>query len=90
LIFGASVGGKSFVVLDMAYCIAAGIPYHGRFTKKTGVLYVCGEGHSGLQKRIKAIHIDKGCTELPNIHITTVPAVFRVNYFDRLTLSLKR
>ncbi|MGB4497252.1 MAG: AAA family ATPase [Methylococcaceae bacterium] len=76
LIFGASGGGKSFVVLDMAYCIAAGIPYHGRFTKKTGVLYVCGEGHSGLQKRIKAIHIDKGCTELPNIHITTVPAAF--------------
>ncbi len=76
LIFGASGGGKSFVVLDMAYCIAAGIPYHGRATKKTGVLYVCGEGHSGLQKRIKAIHIDKGCTELPNIHITTVPAAF--------------
>lgn len=76
LIFGASGGGKSFVVLDMAYCIAAGIPYHGRNTKKTGVLYVCGEGHSGLQKRIKAIHIDKGCTELPNIHITTVPAAF--------------
>ena len=76
LIFGASGGGKSFVVLDMAYCIAAGIPYHGRKTKKTGVLYVCGEGHSGLQKRIKAIHIDKGCAELPNIHITTVPAAF--------------
>ncbi len=76
LIFGASGGGKSFVVLDMAYCIAAGIPYHGRTTKKTGVLYICGEGHSGLQKRIKAIHIDKGCAELPNIHVTTVPAAF--------------
>lgn len=76
LIFGSSGGGKSFVVLEMCYCIAAGIPYHGRATKKTGVLYVCGEGHSGLQKRIKAIHIDKGCTELPNIHITTVPAAF--------------
>lgn len=76
LIFGSSGGGKSFVVLDMAYCIAAGIPYHGRKTQKTGVLYVCGEGHSGLQKRIKAIHIDKGCAELPHIHITTVPAAF--------------
>ncbi|MDD5214865.1 MAG: AAA family ATPase [Methylococcales bacterium] len=76
LIFGASGSGKSFVVLDMAYCIAAGIPYHGRKTKKTGVLYACGEGHSGLQKRIKSNHIDKGCAELPNIHITTVPAAF--------------
>jgi hypothetical protein len=76
LLFGASGDGKSFVVLDMAYCTAAGIPYHGRPTKKTGVLYVCGEGHSGLQKRLKAIHIDKGCSELPNIYITTVPAAF--------------
>lgn len=76
LIFGTSGSGKSFIVLDMAYCIAAGIPYHGRATKKTGVLYVCGEGHSGLQKRIKSNHIDKGCAELPNIHITTVPAAF--------------
>ena len=85
LLFGASGDGKSFVVLDMAYCTAAGIPYHGRPTKKTGVLYVCGEGHSGLQKRLKAIHIDKGCSELPNIHITTVPAAFIVNNGSNMT-----
>jgi len=76
LIFGTSGSGKSFFVLDLAYCIAAGIPYHGRATRKTGVLYVCGEGHSGLQKRLRAIHIEKGCAELLHIHITTVPAAF--------------
>ncbi len=76
LVFGSSGGGKTFVVLDMAYCIAAGISYYGKDTKKTGVLYVCGEGHSGIQKRLKAIHQEKGCLDYPNIHITTVPAAF--------------
>lgn len=76
LIFGASGGGKTFVVLDLAYCIAAGIPYHGRKTTKTGVLYVCGEGFTGIQKRLKALHIEKDCAVLPEIHLTKAPAAF--------------
>lgn len=77
LIFGASGSGKTFVALDMAYCIAAGIPYHGRNTKKTGVLYVCGEGHNGLQKRLKAIHYEKGNNDDSlQIHTTKIPAAF--------------
>ncbi len=40
------------------------------------MLYVCGEGHSGLQKRIKAIHIDKGSDDSLPIHITEIPAAF--------------
>ena len=43
LIFGSSGGGKSFVVLDMAYCIAAGIPYHGRNTKKRACFMFAGK-----------------------------------------------
>jgi len=76
LIFGASGSGKTFVALDMAYCIAAGIPYHGRNTRKAGVLYVCGEGHSGLQKRLKAIHVEKGYHDSLHIHTTKLPAAF--------------
>ncbi len=76
LIFGASGSGKTHVALDMAYCIAAGIPYHGRNTRKTGVLYVCGEGHSGIQKRLKAIHFEKACSNDPAIHTTKAPAAF--------------
>ena len=54
-IFGATGSGKSFVVLDMAYCIAAGIDYHGHETKQGNVVYICGEGFSGLNRRLKAL-----------------------------------
>jgi hypothetical protein len=56
LIFGSSGGGKSFVVLEMCYCIASGIPFHGKKTKLGRVLYVCGEGYGGIQKRFAALH----------------------------------
>ncbi len=54
-IFGATGSSKSFVVLDMAYCIAAGIDYHGHETKQGNVVYICGEGFSGLNRRLKAL-----------------------------------
>lgn len=54
-IFGPTGSGKSFVVLDMAYCIAAGIDYHGHETKQGNVVYICGEGFSGLNRRLKAL-----------------------------------
>lgn len=54
-IFGASGSGKSFFALDMAYCIAAGIDFFGKKVKKTNVLFIAGEGFSGLKKRAKAL-----------------------------------
>ena len=54
-IFGATGSGKSFVVLDMAYCIASGIDYHSHETKQGNVVYICGEGFSGLNRRLKAL-----------------------------------
>ena len=47
--------GKSFVALDYALCIATGRPYLGRFESLRGpVLYIAGEGVSGLRNRVKA------------------------------------
>ncbi len=55
VIFGASGHGKSYLVLDMAACIASGADFHGRKTKTQGaVVYIAGEGHAGLTKRLKA------------------------------------
>jgi hypothetical protein len=39
----------------MAYCIASGIDYHGHETKQGNVVYICGEGFSGLNRRLKAL-----------------------------------
>lgn len=70
LIFGSSGSGKSFLVLEMCYCIAAGIPFHGKKTKLGRVLYVCGEGYGGIQKRFGALHEKhKGILE-GRLHLT--------------------
>jgi archaellum biogenesis ATPase FlaH len=50
-IFGEKSSGKSFIGLDLAYCVASGINFFGRKTKKSGVLYITGEGFSGLSRR---------------------------------------
>lgn len=53
-IIGASGSGKSFIALDLALSIAAGHPYHGHPVKQGSVLYMAGEGITGLQKRAAA------------------------------------
>jgi len=54
-LFGPSGVGKSFVALDYALCIATGRAYLGRFESLRGpVLYIAGEGVSGLRNRVKA------------------------------------
>jgi hypothetical protein len=52
VVFGASGTGKSFLVLDMAVCIASGIKFHGKGVTKTNVYYIAGEGNYGLDDRL--------------------------------------
>ncbi len=55
LIFGESGAGKSYVVLDMAFCVASGTSWHGHTVKKGPVVYVAGEGHAGVKRRLLAL-----------------------------------
>ncbi len=50
-IFGESGSGKSFFTLDLSFCIASGTPFHGRFVEQGPVIYLAGEGFSGLARR---------------------------------------
>lgn len=54
VIYGAPKKGKSFVALDMALCVASGLPWHGHEVRQGNVLYIVGEGLGGLGKRLKA------------------------------------
>jgi hypothetical protein len=54
MVFGESGAGKTFVTLDMACRIAAGLDWHGRRTKKGCVVYLCGEGNFGFRQRVAA------------------------------------
>ncbi|MBT2269787.1 AAA family ATPase [Rhodococcus erythropolis] len=42
---------KSFIVLDWALSMAAGVPWQGRVTERVKVLYIAGEGAYGLASR---------------------------------------
>lgn len=62
-IFGESGCGKSFLALEMAYCVAAGIGFFNSPSTKSDVLYIAGEGFSGFSKRSKALQ-DKHGSEI--------------------------
>jgi hypothetical protein len=51
VLFGEPGAGKSFIALDLGLSIATGRQWHGHKTKQTPVIYICGEGFAGLQRR---------------------------------------
>jgi hypothetical protein len=53
-IFGKPGSGKSFIALGMAASVASGTPYHGRDVLQGPVIYIAGEGHNGLKRRLTA------------------------------------
>lgn len=53
-VVGEERSGKSFLVLDWGLCVASGVPWMGRAVEQGAVVYVAGEGLSGIAKRIKA------------------------------------
>jgi len=56
LTYGPSHVGKSFVVLDVAFHIAAGMPWGGMKVQQGTVIYVAAEGGAGVRKRVAALH----------------------------------
>ena len=52
--FGSPAAGKTFLVLDMALCIATGKDFHNHHVKQGPVFYIAGEGHNGFARRAAA------------------------------------
>jgi len=59
-VYGGPGASKSFIVLDLALHIAHGREWFGRRVRRGGVLYVSGEGASGMLSRMKAWRQEKG------------------------------
>lgn len=53
-IIGAPGGFKSFVALDWACHVAAGLPWRGQVATQGRVVYVAAEGSKGIPLRVKA------------------------------------
>jgi hypothetical protein len=55
LLFGEPGAGKSLFALDWAFCLAAGIDWHGHRTQQIDVVVIAGEGFAGIRRRLKAL-----------------------------------
>lgn len=73
MFFGPPASAKSFIVMDIAFCIAAGIDWNGNDTVQGKVVYLAGEGHSGIAKRFKALEI-KYSTTTNDVFFSELPA----------------
>jgi len=45
---------KTFILLELAFCIAVGADWHGRRVKQGPVVYIAAEGRHGIGKRFRA------------------------------------
>ena len=82
---------KTFIVLDMCFSIAAGIEWFGNEVTQGKIIYLAGEGHSGLGKRLRGIELDKG-SEYPQASFLLTKSAVMVNdvtAFNHLLLELK-
>jgi len=59
-IYGDSGSGKSLFAIEQAACVATGTPFYGIPVKQGPVIYLAGEGHSGLARRFEAWSIARG------------------------------
>ncbi|CAB5151273.1 Primase, C-terminal 2 [uncultured Caudovirales phage] len=55
IIWGDTMAFKSFLALEVCFCVAAGIQWHGKEVRQGTVLYVCGEGANGIARRITGL-----------------------------------
>jgi len=72
-IFGSPGHGKSFVALDLSFCIANGIDWHQKRVNQGVVVYIAGEGFSGIGQRLRALEIKHG-VPANNLIISKQPA----------------
>jgi hypothetical protein len=54
LLFGDPASGKSLITIDWAASIACGLFWCGKRTRQGPVVYIAGEGHFGIRRRMKA------------------------------------
>jgi hypothetical protein len=67
--------GKTFVEIDLAYCVATGIDFHGMKVEWGPVLILAGEGANGIGRRLRALEIVRGRRlDAAPLYVSTVPA----------------
>lgn len=87
-VFGPSGDGKTFVVLDMALAITAGLEWNGHKCEQGLVLFFAGEGHGGLRRRVKAWSKSHGDPDSSNFHISRHAITFDADSVTRASQEI--
>ena len=53
-LYGQPGSKKSFIAIDLALCVATGVPWHGHEVEQNFVVYISAEGNAGIGKRVLA------------------------------------
>jgi hypothetical protein len=69
---------KTFVALEWALHVATGRPWRGHAVEAGRVLYIAGEGHYGIAKRVRAWEEHHGVT-VPRENFTVRPAALNMH-----------
>ena len=91
VLFGASGSGKSFVSLDLAFCIALGRPWRGHKARQGPVIIITAEGGGSYGKRIKAYcqHHGLDAASTPIGIINAAPNILEAGDIGELAASIK-
>jgi hypothetical protein len=65
VVYAPSNVGKSFFCLDIAYCVAASIPWQGCKVRGGPVLYLATEGGNAFRNRVYALQSEYGAENVP-------------------------
>ncbi len=75
VMYGESGAFKSFIALDFALCIAFGMPWHNYPVHQGPVVFICGEGQSGMARRVEAWLVRHNLTDVDApFFLSEVPA----------------
>jgi hypothetical protein len=75
VIYGDSNVGKSFFTLDLGLHVALGWRWRDREVEQGGVLYIAGEGVSGLSNRLEAFQQKHGAENVAGAAFAVVPTM---------------
>jgi hypothetical protein len=73
MLFGEPSTYKSFMAMELAFCIGSGIDWYGNPVTKGDVIYIAGEGFSGIQKRFQALAIKYRSPPPNRIYVSSKP-----------------
>lgn len=86
-IYGPPGAGKSFVAVEMAACVAQGIPWHGRPVVQGEVVYFAVEDAEGIALRLRAWERHRQVEH--RVHVVSTPVQMNVETVRRVTQALE-